>query len=158
LKMKKYLKALLSVPPALLAVLYGGGFAGQFIANYTAWQDAGGTAGDGSAPAFPSGNILECLKTALNFPYGLYGILICLLLIGLLILPVMKMGFGDKGEYDRERNLTCSPKGTYGTAGFMTENRFQKKRRRRIRNQFCREQLSRNSKIGPCVRINILIQ
>ncbi|MCL2082948.1 MAG: type IV secretory system conjugative DNA transfer family protein [Oscillospiraceae bacterium] len=33
----------------------------------------------------------------------------------------MKLGFGEKGEYDKERNLTYSPKGTYGTAGFMTD-------------------------------------
>lgn len=32
---------------------------------------------------------------------------------------VMRMGFSDKGEYDRDRNLIYSRKGTYGTAGFM---------------------------------------
>ena len=34
---------------------------------------------------------------------------------------VMRMGFGNKGVYDKERNLTYSDKGTYGTSGFMTE-------------------------------------
>lgn len=32
---------------------------------------------------------------------------------------VMRMGYSDTGEYDRERNLIYSSKGTYGTAGFM---------------------------------------
>ena len=54
-----------------------------------------------------------------TFPHGLVGILICVLILGLLIFMVMKMGFGDKGEYDRSRNLIYSTKGTYGTSGFM---------------------------------------
>ena len=33
----------------------------------------------------------------------------------------MRLGFNDKGEYDRTRNLIYSDKGTYGTAGFMSE-------------------------------------
>ena len=37
----------------------------------------------------------------------------------------MRMGFGTKGTYDRERNLTYSDKGTYGTSGFMTEPEMQ---------------------------------
>ena len=32
---------------------------------------------------------------------------------------VMRMGYSDTGEYDRDRNLIYSSKGTYGTAGFM---------------------------------------
>ena len=34
---------------------------------------------------------------------------------------VMRMGFGRKGTYDKERNLTYSDQGTYGTSGFMTD-------------------------------------
>ena len=34
---------------------------------------------------------------------------------------VMRMGFGSKGTYDKERNLTYSDKGTYGTSGFMSD-------------------------------------
>ena len=34
---------------------------------------------------------------------------------------VMRMGWGDKGTYDKERNLTYSDKGTYGTSGFMDD-------------------------------------
>ena len=75
--------------------------------------------GDGSSPPMPSFAIGECFRAMFTFPYGLVGILICVLILGLLIFMVMKMGFGDKGEYDRTRNLIYSTKGTYGTSGFM---------------------------------------
>lgn len=55
------------------------------------------------------------------FPYSLYGIFLCLLVFGLLIFIVMRMGWGNKGTYDKERNLTYSDKGTYGTSGFMDD-------------------------------------
>lgn len=38
---------------------------------------------------------------------------------------VMRMGFGSKGTYDKERNLTYSDKGTYGTSGFMSDAEMQ---------------------------------
>ena len=113
-------KGLILLPAALSGVLYGGGIISQFICNYSAWQKAGGTAGDGTAPVFPSAGVGPCLRAAFHFPYGLYGIFVCLGLLGLLVLIVMKMGFGEKGVYDKERNFTYSPKGTYGTSGFMT--------------------------------------
>ena len=105
--------------PLLVAILYGGGYAAQFIRNYNEWQNAGGTMGDGSSPATPSFAIGECFKAMFTFPYGLIGIALCIGVLGLLIFMVMKMGYGDKGEYDRSRNLIYSTKGTYGTAGFM---------------------------------------
>jgi len=105
--------------PLLFALLYGGGYAAQFIRNYSEWQKTGGVMGDGSSPPMPSFAIGECFCAMFTFPYGLVGILICVLILGLLIFMVMKMGFGDKGEYDRSRNLIYSTKGTYGTSGFM---------------------------------------
>ena len=105
--------------PLLFALLYGGGYAAQFIRNYNEWQHAGGTMGDGSSPVAPTFAIGECLKAMFTFPYGLIGIALCIGVLGLLIFMVMKMGYGDKGEYDRSRNLIYSTKGTYGTAGFM---------------------------------------
>ena len=105
--------------PLLFALLYGGGYAAQFIRNYSEWQKTGGVMGDGSSPPMPSFAIGECFRAMFTFPYGLVGILICVLILGLLIFMVMKMGFGDKGEYDRSRNLIYSTKGTYGTSGFM---------------------------------------
>ena len=105
--------------PLLFALLYGGGYVAQFIRNYNEWQSAGGTMGDGSSPATPRFAIGECFKAMFTFPYGIIGILFCISILGLLIFMVMKMGYGDKGEYDRSRNLIYSTKGTYGTAGFM---------------------------------------
>ena len=125
MKRKKIFKLLLFTPPILAVILYGGGYIGQFIANYNEWQQAGGTAGDGTSPVISSGKILDCFKAVFDFPYGLYGIGICTILLVLLITLIMKMGAGDKGEIDRERNLTYSPKGTYGTAGFMTEKEME---------------------------------
>ena len=75
--------------------------------------------GDGSSPKIPSFDIGACFRAMFTFPYGIIGILLCIAILGLLIFMVMKMGYGDKGEYDRSRNLIYSTKGTYGTAGFM---------------------------------------
>ncbi len=105
--------------PLLFSLLYGGGYAAQFIRNYTEWQNSGATMGDGTSPVSPSFAIGECFRAMFSFPYGIVGILLCIGVLGLLIFMVMKMGFGDKGEYDRNRNLIYSTKGTYGTAGFM---------------------------------------
>ena len=118
--MKKKLPLVFIVAPvALIGILYGGGYIGQFIANYKAWSAAGGFAGDGTTPAFPSASFGACFKSALSFPYGIIGVFICILLLLLLFAFVMKLGFSEGGEYDRERNLVLSHKGTYGTAGFM---------------------------------------
>lgn len=105
----------------LFALLYGGGYIAQFIRNYTEWQNSGAVMGDGTSPQMPTFAIGECFRAMFTMPYGIIGIAICMLVLGLLVFMVMRMGFGDKGEYDRNRNLIYSNKGTYGTAGFMPE-------------------------------------
>lgn len=122
---KKLIKGLILVPPAILALLYGGGYIAQFIYNYDQWQAGGGTLYGGTAPAFPDAGFLACLHGVLRFPYGLYGVGICVGCVALLIFMVMRMGGSDNGEYDRERNLIYSSKGTYGTAGFMSRREMQ---------------------------------
>ena len=92
----------------------------QLLYNYHEWTSAGGTPGNGTAPAFPSGSPLACFRALTVFPYSLYGIFLCTGVFGLLVFMVMRMGLGSKGTYDNERNLTYSDKGTYGTSGFMT--------------------------------------
>lgn len=74
----------------------------------------------GTSPAFPDAGFVPCLAAALHFPYGLYGLGLCIGALALLILMVMRMGYSEGGEYDRRRNLIYSNKGTYGTAGFMS--------------------------------------
>jgi len=101
-------------------MLYAGGYFAQLAGNYAAWQRAGGFPGDGTSPELPSTSPMDCFIAAFTFPYGVIGIAICAGLLGLLIVAVMKMGWGGRGEYDRERNLIYSNKGTYGTADFMS--------------------------------------
>ena len=50
----------------------------------------------------------------------MYGILICIGLLAVLLIMVMRMGYGDAGEYDEDRNFSYSAKGTYGTSGWMS--------------------------------------
>lgn len=122
---KNLIKTLLPLPFAIIALLYGGGYLSQFIYNYEIWQQSGGTTYGGTAPEFPDSDFISCILAAFRFPYGLYGIGICVLVLALLIIMVMRMGYSDTGEYDRERNLTYSNKGTYGTAGFMNKKEMK---------------------------------
>lgn len=122
---KKLLLSLPVLPVMAFAVLYGGGYVAQFIRNYRVWKVAGGMPGNGTSPSFPEAGVRECLQAAFQMPYGLYGMGICLALLGLLIVAVMRMGFGSGGRLDRERNLVYSDKGTYGTAGFLSEEKMK---------------------------------
>ena len=122
---KNLIKTLLPLPFAIIALLYGGGYLSQFIYNYEIWQQSGGTTYGGTAPEFPDSDFVSCILASFRFPYGLYGIGICVLVLALLIIMVMRMGYSDTGEYDRERNLTYSNKGTYGTAGFMNKKEMK---------------------------------
>lgn len=123
---KKKLTCLCLVLPILLLCLaYAGGYIAQFLINYQVWTSSGGTPGNGTSPDFPSASFSACLQALSVFPYSLYGIFLCLGIFGLLIFMVMRMGFGAKGTYDKERNLTYSDKGTYGTSGFMSDAEMQ---------------------------------
>lgn len=117
---KKIVKTLLPFPFAVTALLYGSGYISQFIQNYETWHQNGGSSYGATAPEFPSANFFTCIISAFHFPYGLYGLGICVISLAVLIIIVMRMGYSDTGEYDRERNLVYSSKGTYGTAGFMS--------------------------------------
>lgn len=95
--------------------------------NYAVWTSAGNFVGDGSYPQAPSLHPISCLDGLRTFPYNLYGIFICLLAFGLLTFLIMRMGYDRNGEiYDKERKLSYSTKGTYGTSGFMTPEEMHK--------------------------------
>ena len=115
---KKLIQLFIIIPIAALALLYGSGYLSQLFSNYRAWQEAGAVFG--TSPAFPDAGFFPCLAAAFHFPYGLYGLGLCIGALALLILMVMRMGYSEGGEYDRRRNLVYSNKGTYGTAGFMS--------------------------------------
>lgn len=117
---RKILKGLFAAPVAIVAILYAGGYIGQFLTNFSEWQNAGGYPGDGTTPQMPSAGFFLCLGAAFHFPNGLIGIGICVLLLVLLLVMVMRMGYSDTGEYDEDRNFTYSAKGTYGTSGWMS--------------------------------------
>jgi type IV secretion system protein VirD4 len=117
---KKLIKIFALLPPAIIAVLYAGGYLAQFLRNYDTWQTGGGTLYGESSPEFPDPGFITCIAAVFRFPYGLYGVAACVGTLALLILMVMKMGTSDNGEYDRERNLVYSRKGTYGTAGYLS--------------------------------------
>lgn len=99
-------------------VLYAGGYISQFIRNYKEWQ-IGGQIG---SPTFPSFELSFCVDALLSFPYGLYGVGICVTFFAILIFLIMHMGDNDGEVKDQERNLSYSNKGTYGTSGFMTDS------------------------------------
>jgi len=117
------IKLLIIIPAALAALLYGGGYISQFLYNYDAWQAAGGIFG--TSPELPSTNFFVCIASVFRWPYGLYGLGGCVAALGVLIFMVMRMGYSETGEYDRERNLIYSTKGTYGTAGFMSKKELK---------------------------------
>lgn len=120
---KNLIKSLIVLPFAIAALLYGGGYLAQLIYNYGVWQEAGAVFG--TAPQFPDGNFFACIAAVFRWPSGLYGLGLCVGLLALLIFMVMRMGYSDTGEYDRDRNLVYSNKGTYGTAGFMTRREMK---------------------------------
>lgn len=72
-----------------------------------------------------SANFFFCIEAVFQLPYGLYGVGACIVLLGILIVMVMRMGYSDTGEYDQDRNFTYSSKGTYGTSGWMTEKEMR---------------------------------
>ena len=111
--------SLIAAPFAILAILYAGGFLAQLLGNYATWKQGGGIPGDGTSPLAASPDFLLCLSSVLRPPYGVYGILICIGLLAVLLIMVMRMGYGDTGEYDEDRNFSYSAKGTYGTSGWM---------------------------------------
>lgn len=115
---KNIVKLAVIITIALAALLYGSGYIGQFLYNYDAWQAAGGAFG--TSPELPNANFFTCIAAAFRWPTGLYGLGICVGALAILLFMVMRMGYSDTGEYDQDRNLIYSDKGTYGTAGFIS--------------------------------------
>ena len=115
--MRKQWWKLIFALPALTVVLYAGGCVSQFIRNYKEWQAAGQI----GSPTFPSFELSACIDGLFSFPYGLYGVGICLGALAILIFYMMNSGDNDGEVMDQERNLSYSNKGTYGTSGFMTD-------------------------------------
>ena len=120
---KKLIEILVTVTLLVSLLLYGGGFIGQLLYNYDVWQEAGGQFG--TAPQLPSANFFVCIASLFRWPYGLYGLGLCVIALAVLVFGVMCMGSGEGGSLDKARNLVYSDKGTYGTAGFMSKKELK---------------------------------
>ena len=114
---RKIITLSLVSPVLLLALCYAGGYLAQWLENYARWQQAGGIPGQ-SAPARASPAFFACTSALFGWPYGLYGVLICIAAAAFLVVLLMRMGTGS-GAYDKDRNFSYSDKGTYGTSGWM---------------------------------------
>lgn len=84
----------------------------SLMRNYHEWHGCRRNAGNGTSPAMPSYSMGECLRAIFAMPYGIVGILICVGALALLIVMVMRMGYSETGEYDKDRNFIYSKKGT----------------------------------------------
>lgn len=123
--MNKKLKLIFILPPIILSVLYLGGIISQLISNYQLWEIESNM-GYTTSPKLPSVSFFSSMIAVFDFPYGLYGVGITVFIFFILIFVVMRLGHDDGGEYDRDRNLIYSNKGTYGTAGFMPKEEIDK--------------------------------
>lgn len=106
----------------LAALLYLGGLLGQLLENYSAWQRAGGMAGQEEIQ-LPSVNIVACVQAAFTLS-GLKAMGILLLIAGAF---AAYFKFSDRfgGSGQDPRGFTVSKEGTYGTASWMGERELE---------------------------------
>ena len=123
--MKKTIRIIGIVAAVLLglaALLYLGGLLGQLLENYSAWQQAGGIAGQAQIRP-PSPGVTDCLGAAFTFS-GLKAMGILLLIAGAF---AAYFKFSDRfgGSGQDPRGFTVSKEGTYGTASWMGEKELR---------------------------------
>lgn len=90
----------------------------QFIININAWKSAGSDYR--TSPGLPSSQISEVVRALFHFPEGLIAIGVVVLGIAVLCVFGLRIGWGQNGVTDSDRNLTVSNSGSYGTASFMS--------------------------------------
>lgn len=123
--MKKTIR-IISIAAAVLlglaALLYLGGLLGQLLENYSAWQQAGGMAGQEEIQ-LPSGDIVTCVQAAFTLS-GLKAMGMLLLIVGGF---TAYFKFSDRfgGSRQDPRGFTVSKEGTYGTASWMGERELK---------------------------------
>lgn len=123
--MKKAIRILGIVAAVLLglaAFLYFGGLIGQLLESYTAWEKAGGMAGQAQIQ-LPSPGLSDCMRAAFTHS-GLKGMGF-LLVAGAALALYFKFSdrFGGSGQ--DPRGFTVSKEGTYGTASWMGERELK---------------------------------
>lgn len=115
---KRKLKIALSLAVLIPCVLYAAGIIAQFIININAWKAAGSDYR--ISPGLPSSQISEVVRALFHFPEGLIAIGVVVLGIAVLCVFGLRIGWGQNGVTDSDRNLTVSNSGSYGTASFMS--------------------------------------
>ena len=115
---KRKLKIALSLAVLIPCVLYAAGIIAQFIININAWKAAGSDYR--TSPGLPSSQISEVVRALFHFPAGLIAIGVVVLGIAVLCVFGLRIGWGQNGVTDSDRNLTVSNSGSYGTASFMS--------------------------------------
>lgn len=99
--------------------------AGIWLGQYIPWIEANGFADLPPPTFFTVKDIIADLHTIPGLINTVYGIAICIIVFVLLMQIAVRLT-KNKNTEDTERNLTYSDKGTYGTAGFMTEKEFHR--------------------------------
>lgn len=123
--MKKTIR-IISIAAAVLlglaALLYLGGLLGQLLENYSAWQQAGGMAGQEEIQ-LPSADIVTCVQAAFTLS-GLKAMGMLLLIVGGF---TAYFKFSDRfgGSGQDPRGFTVSKEGTYGTASWIGERELK---------------------------------
>ena len=86
--------------------------------NINAWKAAGS---DYSvSPGLPSLELADVFRSIFHFPEGLIAIGVVVVGIVLICIFGLRIGWGQNGVTDSDRNLTVSSSGSYGTASFMS--------------------------------------
>lgn len=112
------LKITLSLAVLIPCVLYIAGIIAQFMININAWKAAGS---DYSvSPGLPSLELADVFRSIFHFPEGLIAIGVVVVGIVLICIFGLRIGWGQNGVTDADRNLTVSNSGSYGTASFMS--------------------------------------
>ena len=89
------------------------------IININMWKAAGSNYRE--SPGLPSLEVADVVSAIFTFPEGLIALGTVLIGITLVCVFGLRLGWGNRGTTDRDRNLIISSSGSYGTAAFMSE-------------------------------------
>ena len=116
---KKKLAGLISLAVLVPMLLYVAGIIAQLVININEWKAAGSNYG--VSPGLPSLNIADAFGALFHFPEGILALGGVLIGIAIFCIFGLRLGWGNRGTTDRDRNLTISSNGSYGTAAFMSD-------------------------------------
>lgn len=118
MKNKKW-AGIISLAILVPILLYVAGIIAQLIININMWKAAGSNYRE--SPGLPSLEVADVVSAIFTFPEGLIALGTVLIGITLVCVFGLRLGWGNRGTTDRDRNLIISSSGSYGTAAFMSE-------------------------------------